>query len=232
MLIPRSALPADSTPAPSVTLRLGPHGHIVSYWVRGGALYNVVAIIEDSEWRGESWRTPADLGAVRAAFQEWDPRLPALFDAAGDTHKWALLDHHVPAVWSRGRVALLGDACHAMLPYLAQGGAMAIEDAWVLGEMLAAAADPVAALSRYSQLRVARATRVHAHAVRNARTFHRSRRASRVARDAVLHVLARKPESFLHRMDWLYGVDITQPRMLIGSAPDKNAGTDITEWRS
>jgi salicylate hydroxylase len=218
MLIPRSAIPADGVPAPSVTLRVGPHGHIVSYWVRGGALYNVVAIIEDSQWRGESWRTPADLGAVRAAFQEWDPRLRALFGAAGDIHKWALLDHPVPAVWSRGRVALLGDACHAMLPYLAQGGAMAIEDAWALGEVLADATDPVAALSRYSQLRVARATRVHAHAARNARTFHRSRRASRFARDAVLRALARKPERFLHRMDWLYGLDITQPRMLIGSA--------------
>jgi hypothetical protein len=59
---------------------------------------------------------------------------------------------------------------------------------------------------------------VHAHAARNAHTFHRSRRASRFARDAVLRALARKPERFLHRMDWLYGLDITQPRTLIGSA--------------
>lgn len=209
MLIPRSAIGADVTPAPSVTLRVGPHGHIVSYWVRGGALYNIVAIIEDGQWRGEGWRTPADLGAVRAAFQDWDPRLRALFGAAGDIHKWALLDHPVPAMWSRGRVALLGDACHAMLPYLAQGGAMAIEDAWALGEVLAGAADPVAPLARYSQLRVTRATRVHAHAARNAHTFHRSGRASRAVRDTALRALAGKPERFLHRMDWLYGLDIT-----------------------
>jgi salicylate hydroxylase len=209
MLIPRSAIPADVTPAPSVTLRVGPHGHIVSYWVRGGALYNVVAIIEDDQWRGEGWRTPADLGAVRAAFQDWDPRLRALFGAASDIHKWALLDHPVPAMWSRGGVALLGDACHAMLPYLAQGGAMAIEDAWALGEVLADAADPAASLSRYSRLRVARATRVHANAARNAHTFHRSGRASRVVRDAALRALAGKPERFMHRMDWLYGLDIT-----------------------
>jgi salicylate hydroxylase len=209
MLIPRSAIPAEVTPAPSVTLRVGPHGHIVSYWVRGGALYNVIAIIEDGQWRGEGWRTPADLGAVRAAFQDWDPRLRALFGGAGDIYKWALLDHPVPSMWSRGRVALLGDACHAMLPYLAQGGAMAIEDAWALGEVLADAADPVASLSRYSQLRVTRATRVHAHAARNAHTFHRSGRASRVVRDSALRALAGKPERFLHRMDWLYGLDIT-----------------------
>ena len=71
MLIHRSTIGADVTPAPSVILRVGPHGHIVSYWVRGGALYNIVAIIEDGQWRGEGWRTPADLGAVRAAFQDW-----------------------------------------------------------------------------------------------------------------------------------------------------------------
>ena len=86
---------------------------------------------------------------------------------------------------------------------------MAIEDAWALGEVLADAGDPVAPLARYSQLRVARATRVHAHAARNAHTFHRSGRASRVVRDAALRALAGKPERFLHRMDWLYGLDIT-----------------------
>jgi salicylate hydroxylase len=209
MLIPRSALGTDSLPAPSITLRMGPHGHIVSYWVRGGQLYNVVAIIEDSQWRDEGWNTPADLTAVRAAFRHWDPRLEALFGAAGDIHKWALLDHPVPSAWSRGRTALLGDACHAMLPYLAQRGAMAIEDAWVLGEVLGGAADPVAALSCYSQLRIARATRVHARAARNANTFHRSGRVSRFARDAALRALAGKPERYLERMDWLYGLDVT-----------------------
>jgi salicylate hydroxylase len=209
MLIPRSALGTDSLPAPSITLWMGPHGHIVSYWVRGGQLYNVVAIIEDSRWRDEGWNTPAELSAVRAVFDDWDPRLQVLFGAAGDIHKWALLDHRVPSVWSRGRTALLGDACHAMLPYLAQGGAMAIEDAWVLGQVLAGAADPVGALSRYSQLRVARATRVHARATRNANIFHRSGRVSRFVRDAALRALAGKPEGYLERLDWLYGLDVT-----------------------
>jgi salicylate hydroxylase len=209
MLIPRSALPADSPPAPSVTLWLGPHGHIVSYWVRSGQLYNIVAIIEDSQWKDEGWNIAAELSAVRAAFDDWDPRLQALFGAAGDIHKWALLDHPVPPVWSRGRIALLGDACHAMLPYLAQGGAMAIEDAWVLGDVLADAADPVAALSRYSQLRVERATRVHGRAARNANIFHRSGRVSRFVRDATLRGLAVKPDGYLEQLDWLYGRNVT-----------------------
>jgi salicylate hydroxylase len=209
MLIPRSALPTNSPPAPSVTLWLGPHGHIVSYWVRGGQLYNVVAIIEDSQWKDDGWNITAELSAVRAAFDDWDPRLQALFGAAGDIHKWALLDHPVPPVWSRGRVALLGDACHAMLPYLAQGGAMAIEDAWVLGEVLADATDPVAALSCYSQLRVARATRVHGRAARNANMFHRSGRVSRFVRDAKFRGLVFKPDGYLKQLDWLYGLDVT-----------------------
>jgi salicylate hydroxylase len=208
MLIPRSALPAGQVPAPAVTLWMAPHGHIVSYWVRRGELYNVVAIVEDDAWREDGWNIKADLAAVRAAFSDWPPRLHALFDAAGDIHKWALLDHRVPPRWSRARVALLGDSCHAMLPYLAQGGAMAIEDAWVLASVLAQNADPVAALARYSQMRVDRATRVHAGAIRNAATFHRSGLLA-LPRDTALRALSARPERFLDRMDWIYGHDVT-----------------------
>jgi salicylate hydroxylase len=208
MLVPRSALPAGRVPPPAVTLWMAPHGHIVSYWVRRGELYNVVAIVEDSTWREDGWNIKADLAAVRVAFSDWSPRLHALFDAAGDIHKWALLDHRVPPRWSRERVALLGDSCHAMLPYLAQGGAMAIEDAWVLASVLAQIADPVAALARYSQIRVDRATRVHAGAIRNANAFHRSGLQA-VLRDTGLRALSTHPERFLDRMDWIYGHDVT-----------------------
>jgi salicylate hydroxylase len=209
MVIDRSEIPASATPPPRVTLRMGPHGHIVSYWVRRGELYNVVAIVEDPNWREEGWNIRADLSNVWEAFRDWDPTLRSLFGAADDIHKWALLDHPVPPQWSRGRIALLGDACHAMLPYLAQGGAMAIEDAWVLGRAVIECDDPVAALSRYSQQRVARASRVHQGAARNGHRFHRSGFVSRFVRDNTFRVLARRSEGFMQRMDWLYSCDVT-----------------------
>lgn len=205
MLVRRSAIPAASMPEPAVTLWMGPHGHIVSYWVRQGDLYNVVAIVEDDTWRDDGWRSPADASDVEAAFRGWDPRLQTLFGVATDVHKWALLDRTVPPSWSRGRVALLGDACHAMMPYLAQGAAMAVEDAWVLADALAGEPETVEALARYSRSRVGRATRVHTTARRNARTFHLSRRTSRFMRDTTLRALAGNPHRFVARMDWLYG---------------------------
>ena len=166
---------------------------------------------------GKAGAPPADLGAVRAAFQDWDPRLRALFGAAGDIHKWALLDHPVPAVWSRGRVALLGDACHAMLPYLAQGAPWRSR---TRGPLVRSSPMPPIPSPRCRVIRSC-GSRAPPGCTRTRRATpvlsHRSRRASRFARDAVLRALARKPERFLHRMDWLYGLDITQPRMLIGS---------------
>jgi salicylate hydroxylase len=208
MLVTRSEMSDGHVPPPSVCARLGPRGHVVSYWVRSGAAYNIVAAAENDHWREEGWRIPADIDEVRAAFRDWDPSLHALFDGARDVHKWALLDHSVPGTWSRGRVALLGDSCHAMLPYLAQGGAMAIEDAWVLAAALAEEADASRALTLYSQRRVGRATRVHAGAARNARTFHLAG-PHRMLRDTALRLMARRPQTFVKRMDWLYGFDAT-----------------------
>jgi salicylate hydroxylase len=87
MLIPRSALSESDVPPPMVTLRLGPHGHVVSYWVRGGAAYNIVATIEDHKWRDDSWSIPAELDDVRQAYRQWDKSIHRLFDHAHDIHK-------------------------------------------------------------------------------------------------------------------------------------------------
>lgn len=204
MVVPRGAF-GTHAPPPTITLRLGPHGHVVSYWVRGGELYNVVAIIE-SDWSDEGWRIPADVDEVRLAFRRWDPALRRIFDAALDVHKWALLDRPVPDTWAIGRVALLGDACHAMLPYLAQGAAMAIEDAAVLAEALALETDASRALRTYEAVRKPRVARVHAEATTNAKRFHVDGLIARTARNRALRVMARG-DAGLERFDWLY-----QPR--------------------
>ena len=208
MLIPRSDMPSGNIPPPAVVIRLGRHGHVVGYWVKGGDIYNVVAVAEDDRWHEESWRTRAEIDEVRAAFRTWDRQLRSLIDNARDIYKWALLDHSVPTDWTHDRVALLGDSCHAMLPYLAQGGAMAIEDAWVLAASLAASTQPAEGLRRYSRQRAERVTRVHSGATRNARLFHLSG-PRRAARNARLWMLGRRPQNFISGMDWLYGHNVT-----------------------
>ena len=83
MLVPRSVMPKGSVPSPAIALRLGRHGHVVGYWVKGGDVYNMVAVKQDDRWREENWRTPAELDEVRAAFRGWDgqlrtPTVPAI----------------------------------------------------------------------------------------------------------------------------------------------------------
>jgi salicylate hydroxylase len=211
MLVPRTAFETGTQPAPAVTLWMGPHGHVVSYWVRGGELYNVVAIVEEG-WRDDGWRTPGDVADVLAAYTSWSPTLRAILAKGTDVYKWALLDREIPPAWSSGRVALLGDACHATLPYLAQGAAMAIEDAWVLADALATDVEVPHALNRYQAARDTRARRVQATAARNGRLYHADSRGPRYVRDTMLRVLGSIGGSaFLARFDWLYNLDVTAP---------------------
>jgi salicylate hydroxylase len=209
MLVPRAAFGEAEAPSPTVALRLGPQGHVVTYWVRGGELLNVVAIVE-SDWREDGWVIPAEVEELRGAFRAWDPALHRIFDAALDVHKWALLDRTVPDRWAFGRVALLGDACHAMLPYLAQGAAMAIEDAIVISDALAADADVANALRSYEAARIERVRRVHAQATANASNYHNGV-ITQAMRDAMLRSAdQRGSDAFLSQFDWLYGYTATR----------------------
>jgi 2-polyprenyl-6-methoxyphenol hydroxylase-like FAD-dependent oxidoreductase len=115
--------------------------------------------------------------------------LRAILAKGADVYKWALLDRDIPPAWSTGRVALLGDACHAMLPYLAQGAAMAIEDAWILADELSTDAEMPHALNRYQAARDRRARRVQTTAARNGRCYHANSRGPRFVRDTTLRVL-------------------------------------------
>jgi salicylate hydroxylase len=209
MLVPRAAFGDTEAPAPTVALRLGPNGHVVTYWVRGEELLNVVAIVE-SDWREDGWVIPADVEELLGAFRTWDPALHGIFDAAVDVHKWALFDRTVPDRWAFGRVALLGDACHAMLPYLAQGAAMAIEDAVVVGDALAADADVANALRSYEAARKERVRRVHAQATANAGNYHNGA-ITRAMREDMLRIAERRgSDFFLSQLDWLYGHTTTR----------------------
>ena len=161
----RSVIPAEAVrgarPATDGSQWLGPHGTIVLYPLRGAELINVVCHYDDDGYRHESWVTECAREEVLERYAGWHESLLRLF-AAGDTwYKWALYDRDPIPRWTSGRVTLLGDAAHPMLPYLGQGACQALEDGAVLATALAAeAADPLTGLARYERTRRPRASQV------------------------------------------------------------------------
>lgn len=162
----RCLVPAEAAPElamrPVQTLWLGPGRHFVHYPISGSRWVNVVAIVPAGDWRTESWTADGDVADLLAAFAGWDERVLTLSAAARSTKRWALYDRDPLERWSRGRVTLLGDAAHAMLPFFAQGAAQATEDAFVLAECLRDAhRESVAeALQRYDSIRRPRTDQV------------------------------------------------------------------------
>ena len=162
----RCLVPAEHAPEMSLrpvqTLWLGPGRHFVHYPISGGQLVNVVAIAPAGDWRSESWTAEGEIPDALAEFEGWDPRVRQLLASAASTRRWAMYDRDPLERWTEGRVTLLGDAAHAMLPFFAQGAAQAVEDALVLAGCLqdASAATAPQALERYERIRRPRTTEV------------------------------------------------------------------------
>jgi salicylate hydroxylase len=172
-LVPAAALPADAI-APTGTVWWGPGKHFVHYFVRRGTLVNCVCVVEKDGWDVESWTTPGDHQELRADFAGWHRDVQMLIEHAdpASLYKWALYDRPPMARWGRERVTLLGDACHPTLPFMAQGAAMAMEDAAVLAHCLSTGNPVPAALQRYEQLRRERTAQIQLGSRRNAKVFH------------------------------------------------------------
>jgi salicylate hydroxylase len=151
---------------------MGPGRHFVHYFVGGGRLVNFVAVVEQDTWTRESWTDRGDLAAALAAFEGWHPQVRAILAAVEETFVWALFDRAPLARWSACRVTLLGDAAHAMLPFMAQGAAQAIEDGATLAGCLARGADIAESLRRYERLRIPRTARLQAMSATNKTRFH------------------------------------------------------------
>lgn len=202
-LAPAAALEPELR-APAVNLWFGTRAHLVHYPVRGGSLLNVVAIIRDN-WREPGWSAPGERADILARYAApmWSGPTRAILAAPQHWQKWALYDRAPLARWGKGAVTLLGDAAHPMLPYLAQGAAMAIEDAAVLAQRLAdTRSDPAAAMRRYERQRRARTARAQRAARRNGIVYQLG------GPGAFLRTLALSAiggERLLARYDWLYG---------------------------
>lgn len=155
-----------------VTNWMGPGGHFVHYFVSGGRFVNFVAVSEQANWEGESWSDRGSIEDARRCYSGWHPQVHAILEAVDETFKWALFDRPPLDTWSVGRITLLGDACHPMLPYMAQGAAQSIEDGATLAACLAEIPEIANALRRYEALRRPRTASIQAAARGNAITFH------------------------------------------------------------
>jgi salicylate hydroxylase len=207
----RATVPNLWDRGPEVQVHMGPMRHVVSYPLRGGALLNLVAVQERAAWTEESWSQRDDPVALRAAFGDFSADLQAMLDAVEEVHLWGLFRHPVAKVWQRDGLALLGDAAHPTLPFMAQGASMALEDAWVLADALRDEASHEAALDRYQARREGRAARVVGAASRNAWKYHLSFPPLRwAAHTALRDGGALAPDRMMRQFDWLYGHDVTR----------------------
>lgn len=199
-LLPRGELthPFD---APVVSIWLGPDTHLVHYPVRGGKELNVVAVTEGgSDTRG--WNQAGNEAVLTSAFAGWCKEARSLLGRAPGWRCWSLYRLTGLPTWTSGRITLLGDAAHPILPYLAQGAALAIEDAVALAKSLAEVdGDAVRGFPLYEAMRKQRAARVAEHSKRNGKHYHMAG-AMRLARNFVLRY--RRGERLLSRFDWLY----------------------------
>lgn len=207
----RGIVPLAQLPAGMIERRgynwTGPHHHFVHYLLKGGTMVNCVGVCEQDDWRIESWSVEGDLNEFQAEFAGWHDTIQALIGGMDRCFKWALYDRDPLPQWTRGRATLLGDACHPMLPFLAQGACMSIEDGYVLVHCLRAEGDVDTALETYESLRKPRVSQVQHGARERGKQLHLA------APDAIAERNARntaEPERRARQMDWIYRHDVVE----------------------
>jgi salicylate hydroxylase len=185
---------------------MGPGRHFVHYFVAGGRRVNFVGVIEHDSWTRESWTDRGEKADLRDAYAGWHPQVQEIIEAVDETFIWALFDRAPLPRWSVGRVSLLGDACHAMLPFMAQGAGQAIEDGACLAACLARLGPNAVpeALRLYEHLRLPRATRLQELSRANKTRFHLPDGPLQEQRDAEM---AARGDRAIAAIGWLYGHD-------------------------
>jgi len=189
----------------------GPRSHVVTYYVKGGRMVNIVAVAESSDWVEEDWNVRSSREELQAAYDGWHPNVQKILSKVDDVYRWGLFDRDPMPTWSRGNVTLLGDAAHPMLPFLSQGAAMAIEDGYVLAAALAAnQEDPRLALVAYEAERKPRTSRVQLESRERGRTFHLPTPFSQAMRNLEYRIRSIfLPRTAGVKADWVYRYDAT-----------------------
>ena len=207
-LVPMEKLPPHLREMQGVNW-LGPHGHVLHYPVRRGEIMNFISFVERDDWQVESWVTQGTKDELANDFRGWHADVHEMIARIETPYKWAMMVRGPMAEWSKGRVTLLGDACHPTLPFLGQGGVMAIEDGYIVAGCIAKYfGDPAQAFARYEDIRRERTATV-------VRKSHENRKSAfSPALDdpnAVAVEVAREwqQERVRERMEWLYAYDAT-----------------------
>src|SRR5262245_28157120 len=210
----RGIVPMDQLPGHMArmvgTNWVGPGGHVVHYPLRGGKVMNFVGALERSDWRVESWSARGTQGELSADFAGWHDDVHALIGNIPVPYKWALMVRAPMERWTLGRVSLLGDACHSMVPFLAQGANMAIEDGFILARALTEGREPIQErLFRYENARRERTRRAVEGSAANIQRFHNRALADPIkAREYVDREWAGAP--IAERYEWLFRYDVTR----------------------
>ncbi|WP_179046056.1 FAD-dependent monooxygenase [Sphingobium lactosutens] len=205
----RAILDGDAVP-PEL---LGPHGfcgwvgqgsHLMTYYMRGRKLINIVTQTDTDEWLDEGWSIAGDPNVMRATFPNAAPSLQTLLDAVTDCSRWGLFSRKPTFKWGRGRIQLIGDAAHAMLPNAGQGAAQAFEDAYILARWLDAhRADPLLAFEKFKAVRYPRAHAVQRQSAANAKTLHSGKWDKAANAQAAKESQAQAALG----LDWIYNYD-------------------------
>ncbi len=208
-VVPIEALGALAPP-PTACVWVGHKRHAVTTRLRAGTLANFVGMVESDIPTKESWRAEGHRADAEAAFDGWAPEIRAILDKADVLHHWALFDRAPLPRWHEGRVAVMGDVAHPMLPSMAQGAVQALEDAWVLSKSLEEKATPQDGFAAYFRQRIDRVSRVQKGSAANARLFHHAHTPGRWGFYRPMGLAARlAPNAFHARQDWVYGHDVT-----------------------
>lgn len=206
----RALIDGDGGP-PVAQVFMGPGRHLVSYPLRGGRMRNIVAVVERDLWAAEGWNHRDDPEALREAFADFGGPVPGWLGAVRDLWLWGLFRHPVATQWhdGAGRAALLGDAAHPTLPFMAQGANMALEDAACLASRLSREADSPTALARYAASRAPRTRAIVEMANRNARNYHLRPPLAPLAHGLLRGIGKLAPGLALKRFGWIFDHDAT-----------------------
>jgi salicylate hydroxylase len=204
-LVPRDRVPSGIKMDVG-TNWVGPGGHVVHYPVRGGELLNFVGLLERNDWRVESWTVQGTRDEFANDFRNWHPNIHACIHSVDVPYKWALFARPPMPTWTKGRVTLLGDACHSMLPMMAQGAVMALEDGLILARCVEKYGVMPQALQRYEAVRRERANRCVAAALDNTKRFHNPEMANAAGAEAYVS-REWQEDKVKARYDWLFTYD-------------------------
>ena len=205
-VIPLTALPERMQASMAVNW-IGPNGHVVHYPLREGEILNFAATIERPQWDEEAWSVEGTKKQCHEDYAGWHDDIHVMIDAAPKLLKWAYLTREPLSSYTWGRVALLGDACHPTLPFLAQGAVMALEDGVVLARCLEKYSDVATALKRYELARLERDNRMVAGATDMIRHFHNPDYRNPVTADAYINE-AWSGDAISARYEWLFTYDV------------------------